>query len=136
MSGLRFVLAASLTGVLLGGTALQAQDITPAFSGGDDFKIFCATCHGAGGKGDGLLATSLSKAPADLTQLAKANDGKFPFDQTVKIVDGREPVKGHGGKDMPAWGDALRQSQGSQTPEAVKARIEAIVRYLERIQQK
>jgi len=31
------------------------------------------SCHGAAGKGDGVIAGSLKRRPADLTQLAKKN---------------------------------------------------------------
>ncbi len=135
MRKLGFVLAVSLAAAALAGRA-SAQEVTLAYSGSDDFRAFCVTCHGATAKGDGVLASSLKKRPADLTVLAKLNDGTFPFDRIVRTVDGRQPVAGHGGKDMPAWGEAFTQSQGSQTPEAVKARIEAIVRFLERLQVK
>ena len=33
--------------------------------------FYCASCHGAEGKGDGTLSKSLRKRPANLTQLAK-----------------------------------------------------------------
>jgi hypothetical protein len=37
---------------------------------------------------------------------------------------------------MPVWGDAFRSERGGLNAEAVKARIDAIVRYLEAIQQR
>jgi hypothetical protein len=40
-----------------------------------------------------------------------------------KVIDGRQPVTGHGGKDMPVWGDAFQAASGES---AVKARIEAL----------
>ncbi len=98
--------------------------------------MFCGACHGAGGKGDGPAAKSFRKRPPDLTQLAKRNDGTFPADRVFKIIDGRTPVSGHGGPDMPVWGDVFAQSRESQTPDDVKARIEALVKYLETIQEK
>lgn len=129
------VLVAAWVAVVRGGAPLAAQDFT-SFSGADDFKVFCSSCHGPGAKGDGVLASTFKKRPPDLTQLAKANDGVFPFEQVFKTIDGRDPVKGHGGKDMPMWGPILEQSRGSQTPELVKARIDSLVRYLEKIQER
>jgi hypothetical protein len=37
---------------------------------------------------------------------------------------------------MPIWGDAFQRVQGGALPEQVRNRIEALVSYLESIQQK
>lgn len=99
------------------------------------FSTYCVVCHGADGKGSGPLAESLKRRPADLTALAKTNGGTYPRDMVAKIIDGREGVKGHGGGDMPVWGDAFERSQDAG-PQAVKERIEALVEYLSTIQAK
>jgi hypothetical protein len=52
----------------------------------------------------------------------------------VRIVDGRNPVKGHGGADMPVWGDAFKQSREGYSEERVKEKIEAVVDHLETLQ--
>jgi len=57
-------------------------------------------------------------------------------DDDFKVIDGRRPVSGHGGPDMPVWGDVFAQSRDSRSAEDVKARIDAIVKYLETIQEK
>ena len=87
-------------------------------------------------KGNGPLATQLRKAPADLTLFAKNNKGTFPAELVAKIIDGREPVNGHGGGDMPVWGDAFSRSLEDADPESVKQKIQALVGYIESIQQK
>jgi mono/diheme cytochrome c family protein len=46
--------------------------------GKDEYKRSCASCHGVTGKGDGLVAKSLAKAPAELTKLSEKNNGVFP----------------------------------------------------------
>jgi mono/diheme cytochrome c family protein len=99
------------------------------------FSTYCVVCHGADGKGTGPLADSLKRRPADLTALAKTNGGTYPRDMVAKVIDGREGVKGHGGGDMPVWGDAFERSQDAG-PQAVKDRIEALVEYLATIQAK
>lgn len=99
------------------------------------FSTYCVVCHGTDGKGSGPLAESLKRRPADLTALAKTNGGTYPRDMVAKIIDGREGVKGHGGGDMPVWGDAFERSQDAG-PQAVKERIEALVEYLATIQAK
>src|SRR5438874_828294 len=61
------------------------------------YSTYCTTCHGAQGKGDGMFAKSLRKAPADLTGIAKRNGGVFSRTDVARIIDGRKPVGGHGG---------------------------------------
>jgi mono/diheme cytochrome c family protein len=99
------------------------------------FSTYCVVCHGADAKGTGPLADSLKRRPADLTALAKANGGTFPAEQVGRIVDGRKPVRGHGGGDMPVWGDAFARS-GDAGPDLVKERIDAVVTYIETLQVK
>ena len=125
--------------VLAGGVALvaagaRAQQSTEAFSGGTDgaavYKTYCATCHGVDAKGDGPLAQNLRETPADLTRLAKRSGGRFDAPAVHRMIDGRDPLKNHGGPDMPVWGDAFRRSGEGYSEEAVRARIAALVEHL------
>ena len=50
------------------------------------------------------------------------------------MIDGRKPVKGHGGADMPVWGDVFSRAVEGGDPIVVQKRIEALVAYLEGIQ--
>ena len=98
------------------------------------FMTYCASCHGTAGRGDGPVADTLRVRPADLTQLAK--DGPFVADRVHRIIDGRDRyVKAHGSLEMPVWGDAFKRRDGL-SEEGVKARIEAIVRYLQSVQRR
>jgi mono/diheme cytochrome c family protein len=106
-----------------------------AESGAALFKTYCASCHGKSGQGDGPLSQHLRSAPPDLTLLARRAGGKFDAEKVYRIIDGRRPVAGHGGGDMPVWGDAFqRTGQGRGTEGAVRARIQAIVEHLRSIQ--
>ena len=115
-----------------------AQQTSEAVLGGTDggslFRTYCASCHGKEAKGDGPLADNLRVRPPDLTLLAKKNKGTFDADLVYRIIDGREPVKGHGGTDMPVWGDAFKHSAEGYSEKAVKARIDAIVVHLKSVQ--
>lgn len=113
-----------------------AEAILSGSSGDALFKTYCGSCHGKSAKGDGPLADALRYRPADLTLIAKRNGGKFDTDKVYRIIDGREPVKGHGGTDMPVWGDAFKRSVEGYSEKAVKTRIQAIVEYLKTIQVK
>ena len=69
--------------------------------------------------------------------LRKRNEGVFPFWHVYRIIDGREPVKGHGTSDMPIWGDTFREEEGTGLAAETRAvgRILAIVYYLQSIQE-
>ena len=133
----------TVLGVLfLSGLALQAQGpeikrvpLKPISmdSGKAMFKSYCATCHGPDGKGDGPAAAALKKAPADLTQLTRKNNGRFPGNYVaIKLENVDEPM--HGSKEMPIWGPLL--SSVSRDRMEVQLRITNIVSYVESIQAK
>ena len=144
MAGVAGFLGAGLvlTGTLLIGPVRaderhqQASAGTEVPSGQEIFKLYCASCHGASARGDGPLAENLKVRPPDLTQFAKNNGGQFPAETDRKNIDGREPMKRHGGSQMPVWGDAFRASGGGMSEEAVKERINALVEYLESVQER
>jgi mono/diheme cytochrome c family protein len=111
-------------------TAGAPQTVRP-YAGDADYRVFCASCHGPSGKGDGVLAGSLRKRPADLTQLSQKNDGVYPAETVFKTIDA-----GHESADMPAWTAVLAKSQESMGLDAARERIRDLVRYLETIQPK
>lgn len=135
-------------GVALAGgayaSAAQSQEVGQktapvqmhGYDGQDQFGTYCASCHGRSAKGDGVVGAILKKKPPDLTTFAERNGGKFDEELIYRIIDGRKPVDGHGGSDMPVWGDAFSKSAEGSSPGAIKDRIDAIVRWLARIQQK
>ena len=123
---------------LLAGPSASAQgvdqDSQQRVSGSEVFRTYCAMCHGAGARGDGPLAASLKHKPADLAEIAKRNGGVFPNELVFRVIDGREKIQGHGGPDMPVWGDAFRKSREIASEAALKDRISDLVDYLESIQ--
>ena len=78
--------------------------VTYSYSGVEMYRTWCASCHGTQGKGDGPAAAALKKPPADLTQIAKKNGGKFPTERVRNYIDGTSAVAAHGSRDMPVWG--------------------------------
>lgn len=103
-------------------------------AGSYTFRTYCATCHGKEGKGDGPLADSLRFRPPDLTLLAKRNGGTYPAETVYRTIDGRKLVKGHGGPDMPVWGDAFKNAESGFSDEKVKEKIDGLVEFLRSIQ--
>jgi mono/diheme cytochrome c family protein len=120
----------------LGAQAFSQDEVPHSVSGSAVFKTYCAVCHGKEAKGDGPLSGSLRFTPPDLTLLAKRNGGTYPSDQVFRMIDGRKPLKGHGGPDMPIWGDAFKGTADGFSEEKVKAKIDALVDFLKSIQEK
>ena len=67
--------------------------------------------------------------------IASRNGGTYDKDLVKRIIDGKNPVKGHGGGDMPVWGDAFERSADAG-PQMVSARIEALADYIATLQAK
>jgi mono/diheme cytochrome c family protein len=115
--------------------SLQQSSSGSGDPGAQLFKTYCATCHGANGRGDGPVAAQLRRTPPDLTRYTARNNGVFPTEGLRHIIDGRG-VTSHGDREMPIWGDAFRTTRGGLSAEAANARIDAIVRYLRAIQER
>ena len=120
---------------LLGLAACGARDEAAAASGRD---MYVRYCHGPEGRGDGPLAGSLSKPPADLTQLAKRNGGRYDERAVMSAIDGRREVAAHGTRDMPVWG-AIFEAEGRGEPyPAYQSLLQSrlLVDYLATLQEK
>jgi mono/diheme cytochrome c family protein len=113
-----------------------AETVASGSDGGSIYRTYCAVCHGTEGKGDGPLAEDLRFRPSDLTTFAKRGGGKYDAKKMYRIIDGRDPVQGHGGPDMPLWGDAFKRTAERYSEEKVKARLDALVEHLRGIQAK
>lgn len=123
-------------------TSAQTKPATPkpyehliySLKGPDLFRAHCAPCHGSDGKGDGPIAPALKAKPANLTALAKNNQGKFPTERVNKFIAGDEVVVAHGTREMPVWGPIFHQIEEDQ--DFGNVRLQNLVKYLESIQQK
>jgi hypothetical protein len=58
----------------------------------------------------------------------------FPSELVFRTIDGKKPVRGHGGPDMPVWADAFARSRHGGDDEKVKQMIQSLVDFLESIQ--
>ena len=119
---------------LTGTRAVMAQ--TPDYDGGELYALNCANCHGTYGEGDGAVTPDLSVVLLDLRYLAARNQGEFPAEFVLKIVDGREIRAAHGPDGMPIWGAEFARGEGtSAAAEArVTGKIQAIVDFIATIQ--
>jgi mono/diheme cytochrome c family protein len=123
--------------ILIGAVLTAAPGIAEDTNAGRAAYLkYCSACHGADGKGDGLVATVLRPKPTDLTQLAKAHGGQFPRGQVERSIDGRERVTAHGDTEMPVWGEIFSK-EGSATTTgqaAVRGQVQLITEYVQSIQ--
>ena len=144
---LRGVMILSLAAVFT--ASAHAEDFD---AGKAEFLSSCASCHGVDGKGNGPVSAQLKVRPADLTILAKTNNGVFPTNAVYETIYGSKTIPAHGTREMPIWGerfnptmnyphnidptyDALDPSRGLRDV-VVRTRILAVIDYLSRIQQK
>lgn len=106
-------------------------------AGKNEYMIACAGCHGESGMGDGPMAGLLNIGTPDLTSMTANNDGEFPFEYAVFVIDRRNVIPVHGDA-MPVWGDrfaASATSERGETAEMVaRGRILSLVYYLQSIQ--
>lgn len=131
-------LGAMATGQSRGALGQEKVDL-----GKREFDASCAVCHGVGGKGDGPFSGvgDWKQAAADLTTLARRNNGVFPFARVYESIDGTQSVKAHGTREMPIWGAHYR-AKGAEyyrgtpfDPELyARARIFALTEYIYRLQ--
>ncbi len=115
-------------------TTAIAQEYTQTTTGAEVYRTYCASCHGTSARGDGPLASSMRRKPANLTEMAKRNGGLFPTELAFKTIDGRQPMRGHGGPDMPVWGDIFTRSRDAGDAGRVEAVIQSLVVFLDSIQ--
>lgn len=118
-------------------TASTKVDAGPSEAGKQLYMQYCSACHGAEGKGDGVVSGLMDPHPTDLTKLNKAAGGKFPFQEVLRAIDGRETYRAHGNPDMPVWGEIFRDdTNGRDVNKEALARGKAalITDYLSSIQ--
>src|SRR6516164_5751563 len=64
-------------------------------------RAYCSVCHGTGGLRDKPAAPTLKKRPADLTQLTRKNNGKFPVYRIANGIQGVDVSASHSSRHMP-----------------------------------
>jgi mono/diheme cytochrome c family protein len=114
---------------------VPTPNVNPA-SGKEMYTAYCASCHGTDGKGDGPAAAALKVPPANLTQLAKQNGGKFPDAKVQQTIKGDPNMPAaHGSKDMPVWGPTFWML-GQRSEAQSQLRIRNLTTYIGSLQQK
>jgi len=106
--------------------------------GGAVFQNLCASCHGAGGIGNGPAASVIDKDVPNLTRLASNNGGEFSHNAVERSISGNSRNVKHGGIDMPAWEQQFKYAQTGwssfQREAYARKRIHQLAEYIESIQ--
>ena len=113
----------------------NAGSYHPPISGPKVYQAYCAVCHGSDGKGNGPAAATLKTWPADLTTIAKRNDGTVPTLHVAEKIEGEGVVTAHGSREMPLWGPVFR-SLAHGHADSPRVRMNNLLVYLESIQEK
>ena len=84
----------------------MAANAAAVDAGKKTYNVYCSSCHGEGGKGDGPAAPSLNPRPQDLAGHETEMTDDYMF---WRIHEGgmMEPFR----SSMPAWKDALSDEQ-------------------------
>jgi len=132
---LAFVAALSLTLASLGATVQVSQQGPLPLDGAQIFRSYCASCHGANGRGQGPAADALKHAPPDLTLISRRNGGRFPRDRVKATIAGKQQTtSAHGSRDMPVWGPVFHEVERDQ--DWGEVRLENVTTFVQSIQQK
>ncbi len=110
----------------------SAKQTSPA-SGEEMYLNYCASCHARSGNGDGPVAASLKRRPADLTLLSQSHGGVYPSQYVANVLEGKAKVTPHGTQEMPVWGPVFRGLSSGHEGE-VQLRIHNVNAYLESLQ--
>ena len=133
--------------VIFAAISVLASLPTSSYSGERGaFEYFnsCAQCHGDDGQGNGPIAQYLVDPAPDLTSLSLNNDGVFPVDYVVGVLEGTIDIGVHG-RDMPVWGARYREAlmeciecgiTAAECETLVRVRTMSLIDYLSTMQAK
>ena len=118
-------------------TTPYEYSVTPyEYSGVRLYQVFCSSCHGLTGRGDGPVEPLFRGGVPDLAHLAARNGGKFPAEHVRDSIDRREAFIAHGTSGMPVWG--FEFYDGSPNARSARRRsdqmIDRIVKYIGEMQ--
>jgi mono/diheme cytochrome c family protein len=109
---------------------------TSPTSGQQMYTTYCASCHGADGRGNGPAAPAMKARPTDITLLSQRNSGVFPADHIRAVLQFGIGNPAHGSADMPIWADLFRIMDGptANSEALVNQRVINLTNYLKQIQ--
>jgi mono/diheme cytochrome c family protein len=116
-------------------TAKTPESPRVPIEGNHIYQQYCASCHGADGRGQGPAAAKLRETVPDLTQLTRSNGGIFPAEYVRDVIEGSlSRVRAGHDREMPAWGPVFHRLEWDQ--DLGEIRLDAIRDYVASIQKK
>lgn len=118
-------------------TSMYEHSVSPhEYSGVRLYQVFCSSCHGLTGHGDGPVEPYVRGGVPDLTTLAARNGGEFPRERVREIIDGREQFVAHGTNEMPVWGFEFHAAMSNDSLARARAdrMIDRLTKYIETLQ--
>ena len=127
----------ALAGAVLACTTVKHLEGPKDYSGARLYEVFCASCHGLRGLGDGPVAPFIKADVPDLTLISARNGGQFPAEQVYRSIDGQSRRPSHGPRHMPVWGYEFFGGDGDDETAHKQASdmVERLVAHLASIQQ-
>jgi cytochrome c553 len=100
------------------------------------YQRYCASCHGADGRGAGPTAHALTTPPADLRRIAARRGGTFSDAEIARKIDGRFDIQAHGSREMPIWGGVFSSDipDGDTAESITRGKLAVLIEYLKSIQ--
>jgi mono/diheme cytochrome c family protein len=102
------------------------------------YEIYCASCHGQDGKGNGPAARALPRPVPDLTQISATHPGTDCFLHVMADLQGghrsdSQPKVSEKDLDMPNWGPVLRSASAGD-PSVAYLRLANVARHISTLQ--
>lgn len=102
---LRWAFSSLLMGMCLSAWAGVGTRPTRSETGAALYARNCSGCHGADGRGRGVIAPYLKATVRDLTLITARAGGTFPADAVFRIIDGQSSdAQVTERRHMPIWG--------------------------------
>jgi mono/diheme cytochrome c family protein len=111
----------------------SAATVSAGVSGEDEFQRNCALCHGRDGRGFGPVSDAMTRPTADLTLIAKRNEGVFPFDKVAETIRNGGGIAEHTRSRMPAWGKIFG---ADSDPAHAHVVVLEVTKYIQSLQEK
>jgi mono/diheme cytochrome c family protein len=132
-----FVLIVAALVILARAAAAESKARTKILAEGkQEYEESCIACHGADGKGAGELGAKLMKPPKDLTVIAAANGGTYPFWRVFDIIAGDTPVASHDTIHMPEFYASMKAQDFKPGYLPAHIRVLELTHYVESLQRK
>lgn len=134
-----FLLLAGVAVLFVGGCVnpMYEHSVRPyEYSGVRLYQVFCSSCHGLTGHGDGPVGPWFKGSLPDLTTISARNGGKFPQERVRSTIDGRESFLAHGTATMPVWGIEFHAGMSNDTLARQRRdrMLDRLTHYLETLQ--